>query len=84
MDNHKEELFSDYLEILFQKQLKISELFALVRKVLENKENHFILKDQLSIELFQDLWHKEEILLMDPESEESQSTEKNSQMKTSI
>ena len=84
MDNHKEELFSDYLEILFQKQLKISELFALVRKVLENKENHFILKDQLSIELFQDLWLKEEILLMDPESEESQSTEKNSQMKTSI
>ena len=84
MDNHKEELFSDYLEILFQKQLKISELFALVRKVLENKENHFILKDQLSIELFLDLWHKEEILLMDPESEESQSTEKNSQMKTSV
>ena len=84
MDNHKEELFSDYLEILFQKLLKISELFALVRKVLENKENHFILKDQLSIELFQDLWLKEEILLMDPESEESQSTEKNSQMKTSI
>ena len=84
MDNHKEELFSDYLEILFQKQLKISELFALVRKVLENKENHFILKDQLSIELFQDLWLKEEILLMDPESEESQSTEKNSQMKTSV
>ena len=84
MDNHKEELFSDYLEILFQKQLKISELFALVRKVLENKENHFILKDQLSIELFQDLWLKEEILLMDPESEGSQSTEKSSQMKTSV
>ena len=84
MDNHKEELFSDYSEILFQKLLKISELYALVRKVLENKENLFILKDQHSIELFQDLWLKEEILLMGQELEESPSTEKNSQMKTSI
>ncbi len=84
MDNHKEELFSDYSEILFQKLLKISELFALVRKALENKENVFILKDQHSIELFQDLWLKEEILLMGQELEESPFTEKNSQMKTSI
>ena len=84
MDNLKEELFSDYSEILFQKLLKISEHSALVRKVLENKVNLFILKDPHSTELFQALWLKEEISLMVPELEENQSTEKNSLMKTSI
>ena len=83
MGNLKEELYSGYLETLSQKLLRISELFALVREVLENKENLFISKDQLSTELFQDLWPKVETSLTDLESEENLSTVKNSQMRIS-
>ena len=83
MGNLKEELYSGYLETLSQKLLRISELFALVREVLENKENLFISKDQLSTELFQDSWLKEETSLTDLESEENLSTVKNSQMRIS-
>ena len=83
MGNLKEELYSGYLETLSQKLLRISELFALVREVLENKENLFISKVQLSTELFQDSWPKEETSLTDLESEENLSTVKNSQMRIS-
>ena len=83
MGNLKEELYSGYLETLSQKLLRISELFALVREVLENKENLFILKVRLSTELFQDSWPKEETSLTDLESEENLSTVKNSQMRIS-
>ena len=83
MDSLKAELFSGYLEIPFQKLLKISELSVLARKVLENKESLFTLKDPFSTELFQDLWLKEETSLTDPESEENLSMVKNSQMRTS-
>ena len=83
MDSLKAELFSGYLETQFQKLLKISELYVLARRVLENKESLFTLKDQLSTELFQDLWPRVETSLTDPESEENLSMEKNSQMKIS-
>ena len=84
MDSLKAELFSGYLETQFQKLLKISELSVLARKVLENKESLFTLKDQFSTELFQDLWLRVETSLTDLESEENLSMEKNSQMKISI
>ena len=67
----------------YQKLQRISEHFALVRRVLENKESLFTSKDHFSIELFQDLWPREETSLTDLESEENLSTEKNSQMRTS-
>ena len=84
MDSLKAELFLGYLETQFQKLLKISELSVLERKVLENKESLFTLKDQFSTELFQGLWPRVETSLMDLESEENLSMEKNSQMKISI
>ena len=83
MDSHKAELSSGYLEILSQKLLRTSELFALEKKVLENKESLYISKDPFSIELFQDLWPREETSLMDLELEENLSMERNSQMRTS-
>ena len=83
MGNLKEELYSGYLETLSPKLLRILELFALVREVLENKENLFISKVQLSTELFQDSWPKEETSHTDLESEENLSTVKNSQMRIS-
>ena len=41
-----------------QKHVKISELFAQVKKEPENQEKLSIIKDPHSIELFPILWHK--------------------------
>ena len=65
----------------FQSQLKISEPYVLEKKELENQGNHYITKDQFFIELFRDLWYKEEILLMVLVLVESQFMDINLKMK---
>jgi len=48
-------LFSNFLQILFQKQLKISEFYAQEKKESARVENLCITKDPLFIELSRDL-----------------------------
>jgi len=65
-----------------QKLAKISELFVLEKKGLENQENHYIIKDLHSTELFQILWLKEEISQIKMELEVKVYMVLNSKMKT--
>ena len=66
------------------KQLRISELFAQVKKEWEKQENLSIIRTANSIEWLLISWHKEEISQKVMEQEENQFMEWNLLMKTSI
>ena len=89
---HLSDLFSNYSLTkppfalkMYYSDLKFftsSELYVLEKKELENKENPFISKDLLSIELLNNSWLKEEISPLVTEVEENLFMEWNSKMKT--
>merc|ERR1712166_1637954 len=69
VDKPLEESQSNSLLINAQRPLRISELSAQEKKVLENQENHFTIRDQASIESLPNSWPKEEISLPDTPEE---------------
>merc|ERR1712224_75649 len=77
-----EELYLDFSEMMYQKLLEILPISAQVIRELENQERNSIIRDLHSIESSQDSWHKVVISQWETEWEESQFTEKNSQMRT--
>merc|ERR1711935_649706 len=83
VDKMPEESPSSFTPIRFQRPLRTSEPSALEKKVLENQESHFTSRDQVSTESLMISWPKEEISLEETEPEVSQSTVRNSQMRTS-
>lgn len=82
-DNNPKEWNSNYTTMLYPKPLKTSELYVPEKKELENLEKPYTIKDLNSTELLLISWPKEEISLPEMELEENQSTELNSQTKTS-
>merc|ERR1719323_1861794 len=83
MEQLKEELLWDFTGRLFLKLSRISELCVLVKKEKEHLENLFTTKDQVFIELFQDLCVKEEISQTETALVENPFMEPNSRMRTS-
>merc|ERR1712226_1030093 len=67
MEFHKVKSSLDFSVILFQRQLKISEHFALEKKVKENQVRNSISRVLDSIELLMDSWHKVAISLLEVE-----------------
>jgi len=83
MDLQLEESSSVFSELRFQKLPVTSQLSALVKKEKEHLENHSTIRELLSTESLPDSWLKVEISQKEMAWEENQSTEVNSQMRTS-
>ena len=83
MDNHLEKLFLAFSVIPFQRQLKILDACALVKKEEEDLEKICLSRVQYSIELLMVSWLKEVISQEEMAQVANLSTERNLRMKTS-
>jgi hypothetical protein len=83
-DKELVELLLSFLQTNAQRQLRTSELSALVKRELEEVESHFITKDVLSIELSQISWPREVISPLEMVLVVNPSMDLNSKMKISL